>query len=396
MPIPTPFHPRTSELCTSMFYKDWAGYYAVCSYETTHDAEYYAFRNACGLLDATPLYKYDVKGPDAAAFLSWVTVKNIKKLKLGQVTYLCWCDEAGKVIDDGTVTYMAQDHYRLTAAEPSLSWFTRFSRGFDITIEDITTQYGALALQGPTSKGVLADATDLDMDTLGFFRMKRAKLEGVDVVITRTGYTGDLGYEIWVENASALKVYDALLDHGAKYGLLPAGLDALDVTRVEAGFIMNGVDYHSANHCLTDDRKSTPYELGLGGTVQFKGRNFIGKQALQAEAAAGPNWKTMGLITDWPAYTKICEQYGLPPQVCTHAWRTSVPVYNNAGTQVGYATSGAWSPTLKQNLALVTLKADYARPGDVLQMEVTVEHTRHKCPATVAEPPFFNPERKRS
>lgn len=396
MPIPTPFHPRTSQLCTSMFYKDWAGYYAVCSYETTHEAEYYAFRHACGLLDATPLYKYEVRGRDAAAFLSRVTVKDIRALKPGQVTYLCWCDTDGKVVDDGTVTCVEPGWYRVTAAEPSLTWFARFTRGYQVEIEDVTAVLAALALQGPTSRALLADASDADLDKLKFFRMTRAKIDGRPVFISRTGYTGDLGYEIWTANEHALPVYDALLAHGRHHGLMPAGLNALDVTRIEAGFIMNGVDYHSAHHCLVAARKTSPYELGIGWTVQLEREPFIGQEALRRELSEGSAWQTRGLITDWPAFEALWARYDLPPQVSTQAWRTSIPVYNGAGTQVGYATSGALSPTLKLNLALATLRTEYAGVGDRLFMETTVEHVRHKVPVTVAELPFFNPARKRS
>lgn len=396
MPIPTPFHERTSQLCHSMFYKDWAGYYTVRSYDTHHDAEYYAFRNACGLIDVTPLFKYEFRGPDAARLLSRILVRNVAKMKKNQVAYTCWCDDAGKIIDDGTVMRLDKEVFRVTAAEPSLTWFDRFRRGMDVSIEDITARIGALALQGPQSRNLLNAATDGAIYDLAFFRMMETKIDGHTVTVTRTGYTGDLGYEIWVDADNAIPVYTALEAHGKNYGMLPCGLDALDVVRVEAGFIMNGVDYNSAHHALIEARKSTPYELGLGWTVQLNRKPFNGRDALREEKANGSDWSLAGIVLDYPDYERICAKYGLPPSICTSAWRTSIPIYNAAGTQIGYASSGAWSPILKKNLALAHLHTPYAKEGTEVHMEVTVEHTRHRCKAVVSKTPFFDPQRKRS
>ncbi len=397
MPIATPFHPRTSALCTSLFYKEWAGYHAVRSFDTSHEREYFAFRNAAGVIDVTPLFKYEVYGPDAAALLSRMTVRDIGKLKVGRATYLCWCDDDGKVVDDGTVSRLDDDYYRLTAAEPTFAWLHRYARPYDVTIEDSTERLGALAIQGPTSRDILAQVSDAPLDTLKFFGVAKAKLDGVDVHISRTGYTGDLGYEVWCERDDALTVWDAIMAAGRDYRLQPAGLDALDVTRVEAGYIMNGVDYYSANHCIIESRKSTPYELGLGWTVNLDREPFIGQAALVAEKARGSKWATVGLRYDWDEYEALFAKVGLPPQVPAGAWRTPIPVYDrHAGHQVGQATSGAWSPMLKANLALATVKAAHAKPGTRLRIEVTAEYRRRLVSATVTPTPFFNPERKRS
>jgi len=266
MPIPSPFHERTFELCTSLRWKDWGGYYAVCSYDTGHEREYFAFRHAAGLIDVTPLFKYEVRGPDAGDFLAHVMVKDVRKLDVGQATYLCWCDEQGWLVDDGTVTRLDEDHYRVTAAEPSWAWLQRYRRGYDVELEDSTARIGALSLQGPLSRNILEDCSDANLDELGFFQATRAKLDELDVWISRTGYTGDLGYEIWVDAERAVPLWDAIMSAGNAHGLEAAALDAMDVTRVEAGFIMNGVDYFSAHHCMIDGRKSTPYEMGLGWT----------------------------------------------------------------------------------------------------------------------------------
>ncbi len=396
MPIESPFHPRTSRLCTSLRYKDWSGYHAVCRYDTYHEREYFAFRHAAGLIDVTPLFKYNVQGPDTAAFLSHIMVKNIAKLKLGQVTYCCWCDDRGKLLDDGTVWRLEDTYFRVTAAEPSLAWFEKNKRGYDVTIEDVTDRLGALSLQGPTSREILKNASDANLDELKFFRLTPATIDGFDVIITRTGYTGDLGYEIWVENENACKLHDALMDAGKHHGIEPAGLDAMDITRVEAGFIMNGIDYYSANHCLIDKRMSTPYEASLGWTVNLKRDPFIGQEALKLEKQQGPKREFVGLVLDWDEYETLQAAQGLPPEICSEAWRESRPVYAQDGHQVGYATSGSWSPILKQNLALATINTPHGEIGNKLKIEVTVEYERKRITATVTKKPFFDPPRKRS
>jgi len=396
MPIGTPFHQRTSELCTSLFFKDWAGYHTVCSYDTSHEREYYALRNAAGLIDVSPLFKYEVYGKDAAAFLSRVMVKDINKLELGRCTYLCWCDDRGKVLDDGTVFRLSDNHFRVAAAEPTYSWLMRQSRRFDVSIEDSTDRVGTLSLQGPTSRDILKNVSDADLDELGYFGITNSKLDDVDVLISRTGFTGDLGYEIWVEREQALAVYDAIMAGGRDYRIQPVGLDAMDVTRIEAGYIMNGVDYFSANTCSIESRKSTPYEIGLGWTVDLDREPFIGQDALKAEVLKGSAWATVGLVYDWPAFERLFNEAGLPPELPGGAWRTPIPVYNHKGSQVGQATSGAWSAILKDNLALATVQSAYAELGTVLQIEVTVEYERRQVPAVVTKTPFFNPPRKRA
>lgn len=395
MPIASPFHPRTAALCTSLRWKEWAGYYAVCSYDTYHEREYFAFRNSAGLIDVTPLYKYEVTGPDAARFLTFVIARNIARMKVGRVTYCCWCDEHGKLLDDGTVSRLDRDHFRVTAAEPSLAWFRRNARGFDVAIEDSTARLAALSLQGPSSRRILAAACDAPLDQLGFFGLTPARFDGFDGIVTRTGYTGDLGYEVWVTNDDACALWDRLMDAGGPHGIVPAGLDALDMSRVEAGFVMNGVDYYSANHCAIDLRKSTPYETGLGWTVQLKRAPFIGQAALRAEKAAGPARSLVGLEIDWDETEALFRRLGLSPEICASAWRTPVPVYTADGPQIGYATSGTWSPLLKRNLALATVNAPHGEIGEELRIEMTVEYVRHRVKATVRPKPFFDPERKK-
>jgi len=395
MPVPTPFHARTAALCQSYRWKDWAGHYAVCAYGPCHEPEYYAIRHAAGLLDVTPLFKYRITGKDAARLLAWVLCRDVTRLKPGRVAYSTWCDDRGHLLDDGTVTRLYDEEYRLTSAEPSYAWLCSQAGPYDVLIEDVTTEIAALALQGPTSREILRCCTDADLDALRFFGHTRARLEGRPVELTRTGYTGDLGYELWMANEDALAVWDALLSHGQAYGLLPIGLDALDMSRVEAGFVLQGIDYISARHALVDAQKSTPYELDLGFTVHLDREPFIGQAALRAEQARGPRWAFAGLVIDWCELEALYDAHGLPPGVSACAWRDARPVYSQ-GRQVGRATSGTFSPTLKQNLALATLDADQAAPGTQLEIEVTVEYQRRTVSAVVTEKPFFDPERKRA
>jgi len=394
--IPSPFHERTSALCSSYRWRDWSGYHAVISFGSYHEREYFAIRHAAGLQDVTPLYKYEVRGPDAAPFLARVMVRDVGRLAVGQVTYCCWCDDRGKLLDDGTVSRLAEDAFRVTAAEPSLWWFHRNVRGFDVSIEDSTARIGVLSLQGPRSRDILEAAADADVAGLGFFRLTAGRVGGVEATITRTGYSGDLGYEIWVAADEALRLWDALIEAGKPHGMLPNGLDALDLARVEAGFLMNGVDYYSANKCLIESRKSTPYESGLGWTVQLKRAPFVGQAALAEEKEQGPARRFVGLEVDWDETEALFEELGLPPEIRSSAWRGSVPVYAPGGAQVGYATSGAWSPLLKRNLALATVAASHGSTGTELRIEMTVEHVRHRVCATVRKKPFFDPERKRA
>lgn len=394
MPIPSPFHERTKPLCKSYRWKDWAGYYAVCSYDYCHDPEYNAFRQTAGMIDVTPLYKYEVRGPDSQAFLSRMMVKNIAKLRVGRVTYCCWTDDRGKVVDDGTVHRLTEDHYRVTAADPTYHWLKRLSHGYDVAIEDSSQRIATLALQGPTSRDILGKVSDADMDALKFFRVTKARMDGFEVEISRTGYTGDLGYEIWTEAKNAHRLWDILMDGGRDHGIRPCGLDALDVTRIEAGFIMLQVDYYSAPKVVLESRKSSPFEIGLGWTVNLERDPFVGQQALVEEKRNGSPWQMRGLVASWEELERLYERYGLPPSLPATASREAVPVFQN-GRQVGRATSHTWSPVLKKMISIACIETDVAAPGTRLQIEHTVEYERCSVSATVVETPFFDPPRKR-
>jgi aminomethyltransferase len=393
VPIGTAFHDRTLPLCESLNYRDWSGYYAVSVYEMHHEHEYNAIRNAAALFDVTPLFKYFISGKDATKFVNRVITRDINKVKVGQVIYCCWCDEDGKVIDDGTISRLTQDTYRWTAADPSIRWFRQNALGLDVTIEDITDQIAALALQGPTSGRLLQRATTADITNLKYFRFTRGKIGGVDVDISRTGYTGDLGYEVWIPWAEAGTVWDALMEAGQQFDIHPAGMLALDVARIEAGLILIEADYFSSKKALIESQKYSPYEIGLGRLVDLKKEHFIGRAALEEGNRRGPKRLLMGIDVNWDDVERQFETVGLAPQVPSTASRTAVPVYRG-GLQVGKATSSTWSPTLKKMIALASINREHAAAGTELQMELTVEAARQKVRATVRELPFFNPPRK--
>ena len=391
----TPFHPRTSALCVSHAWRRWAGHVAASSYELLHEREYHAIRSSAALLDVSPLHKYLVSGPDAARLLDRVVTRNVAKMKVGQVGYTPWCDAAGKVIDDGTIARLDEDGFRMTSADPNLRWLTDNAVGLDVGLEDVSDSTAALALQGPNSRAILERATEQDLSGLKYFRLTKATIRGVPVTVTRTGYTGDLGYEIWLDAANALPLWDALIDVGTAFGIVPTGLLALDMARIEAGLILIDVDYVSARKALVESQKSSPFEINLAWTVDLEKDYFVGRDALVEEAARGPEWQFVGVEVDWDSLEGLYADAGLPPRVPGMAWRTSVPIYIQ-GKQVGYATSGSWSPLLKKYIALAHVASRYAKSGTKVTMEITVEHQRKQAAAHVTSLPFFNPVRKRA
>lgn len=393
MPVGTPFHDRTAALCHSLNYRDWAGYYTVSSYETHHEHEYNAIRNGSALIDISPLFKYLITGPDAVTLVDRLITRDARRLQPGQVVYTPWCNERGRVMDDGTVTRLAEQAFRWTAAEPNFRWFRQQSAGLNVQIDDVSEEIAALAVQGPTSAGLLASVTDADLRGLKYFRMMSATIGGAEVDISRTGYTGDLGFEIWMKRGDATAVWDALASVGSYYALQPAGMLALDVARIEAGLLLIDVDFYSARKGLTAAQIYSPFELGLGRLVDFNKERFIGREALAAEYAAPPRRRIVGLAIDWQAVERLYEAVGLPPLAQAVASRVAVPVYGN-NSQIGRMTSSTWSPVLKQMIGLATINASHIATGTRVEVEHTVEAVRHRVPATVVPTPFFNPPRK--
>jgi aminomethyltransferase len=314
---------------------------------------------------------------------------------VGQVYYTGWCDEDGKLLDDGTITRLGEQSFRLTSAEPSLRWLHMNAVGMDVTISEHTDRVAALSLQGPKSRAILNRVCATPADGIKFFRMAPNTLAGRPVTISRTGYTGDLGYEIWMDAADALPVWDALIAGGNDYGITPCGILAMDMARVEAGLFMLDVDYTAATHAWIEGQKSSPYEMGLGWTVALdKPGYFVGRRALEREAREGSAWKMVGLEVDWEGLERVYGAVGLPPQIPAMAVRASLPVRKH-GQQIGYASTSTWSPVLKKYIALVHLQRPHYEPGTRVEIEITVEHHRRYAPGTVVALPFYEPEWKR-
>ena len=391
----TPFHERTSALCLPQNWRRWAGHIVAGSYELVLDREYWAIRNSAALIDVSPLMKYVISGKDAAALLHRVTTRDVHKMKVGQVAYTGWCDEDGKMIDDGTISRLDETTFRLTAAEPNLRWLSMNAVDMQVDIKEVTDEIAALSFQGPNTRKVLNRCCESPVDELKYFRIMKNKINGMDVTISRTGYTGDLGYEIWMNNKNALRIWDSLMASGADFGITPVGILAMDMARVEAGLFMLDVDYTSTNHAWIEGQKSSPFELGLDWTVALdKPGYFVGRRALEREKREGSAWKMVGLEVDWVGMEQLFKDVGMPPQIPGMAMRGSLPVLVGS-VQVGYASTATWSPLLKKYIALAHLQKPYFEVGTDVRLEVTVEHHRQHAPAKVVKLPFYEPEWKK-
>ncbi len=393
--VGTAFHRRTSALNRKMQWREWSGYFASSVYADAHDIEYNAIREAAAVFDVSPLFKYRVSGPDALRLVDRVITRDATRIAVGSVVYTPWCDENGKVVDDGTVHRLDDQLYRWTAADPQLRWLRQNSAGLDVAIVEETEATAALALQGPLSRDVLEAATGESFADLGYFRRRPSKVGRVAIDVSRTGYTGDLGFELWIPIKGAVAVWDALMKVGRAYGIRPAGMLALDVVRLEAGLILLEVDYTSARHAMNPDQHYSPAEIGLGRLVSFDKGDFVGRLALEREAkAGGPKRRLVGLQLDWYDIEGLYDAQGLPPAISPIVDRAPVPVFAG-GRQVGRATSHGWSPILKQAIALGSVPAEYEPVGTRLALEWTVEGRRGRVAATVVELPFLDLPRKR-
>jgi aminomethyltransferase len=394
--VGTAFHPRTSALNRKMQWREWSGYFASSVYADAHDIEYNAIREAAALIDVSPLYKYLISGPDALRLVDRVITRNATKLAPGGVIYTPWCDEHGKVVDDGTIHHLDDGRDRWTAADPQLRWLRQNSTGLDVTIDEETEATAALALQGPLSRDVLEAATGESFGELRYFRRRASKIGRLAIDVSRTGYTGDLGYELWIPAGHAVKVWDALIKAGEAYGIRPAGMLALDVVRLEAGVILIEVDYTSARHAMNPDQHYSPFELGLGRLVNVDKGDFVGRLALERETrAGGPGRRLVGLQLDWYDIEGLYDEQGLPPAISPVVDRSPVPVFAG-GRQVGRATSHGWSPILKQAIALATVAPQFEALGTRVTVEWTVEGRRGRVGASVVELPFLDLARKRA
>jgi aminomethyltransferase len=365
------------------------------SYDVLHDYEYHAIRNAAALIDVSPLFKYDVRGKDALKLVNRVITRDAAKCAIGQAIYTCLCDAEGKVIQDGTVFRLGEDYYRFHLADPGLRWLKLNAVGMEVSLQEVSEKVAALALQGPNSLRILQQVVDAQVPQLRFFRFSFVDIGDISGIISRTGYTGDLGYEVWVSSEHAERIWDVLMEAGQGFGIRPAGMLALDVARLEAGFILLEVDYIGVEKAIIPSQKYTPFEIGLGWTVDLKKEHFVGRNELSKENERGPLRQIVGLEVDLLDYENLYRQVGLPPQIPLIAWRGGVPVYKEE-RQVGHATTGGWSPLLKKYIALATIRKEYVQPGTRVDFEVTVEYRRKTVGATVAKLPFFDPPRKRA
>ena len=397
MSVGTAFYPRQRELNRNEVWGEWAGYFAAQVYADFHDIEYSAIREAAAVIDTSPLYKFVVRGADAARLLDRVMTRDVAKLQLDQVYYTPWCDEAGKVLDDGTITRIADTEYRITAADPCYRWFLLNATGLDVDVQDVSESLAGLALQGKLSREVLEAATRQDWADVKYFRHRRTEIGGVDVSVTRTGYTGDRGYELWIPADGALEVWDAIFEAGAPFGIFPAGIRALDVCRVEAGLILIEAEYTSSRHAISDEQAYSPFEIGLGRLVDFgKTGDFNGRAALLAEQqAGGPARRLVGLELDWAGVEGMFAKHGLAPMISPFVDRSPVPVYRD-NAQIGRATSITWGTTIKKMVGFGSVDKAHEKVGTRVSVEYSVEGERGNVAATVVPLPFLDLPRKRT
>ncbi len=403
-PLRTPFHRRTEALCESGAWRDWSGYTCVETFEPTPDRDYWAVRNTAALIDVSPLFKYEIRGADAERLLDRVMTRDFTKCRVGRVMYTSWCNEDGHLLQDGNVQRLERERFLASAAEPCLRWFEDCGLGMDVEVRDVSADSGVLALQGPRARAIAEAAIEgVDFARMRYFDLAAGELgglagaaRGIPVTVTRTGYTGDLGYEFWIAAEHAEALWDALRVAGADHGLQPAGLLALDMTRVEAGLVLIDVDYVSASHAEIEVLKVTPAEAGLGFTVKLdKEADFVGRRALERERDRGPAWAMVGLEVDWFELERLWSEIDLRPQVVGRpASREPTPVFATGGSQVGQCTTRFFSPLLKKYIGLATVQADAAALGTAVELEVAVGYGRRRARARVANRPFFNPARK--
>jgi aminomethyltransferase len=379
-----------------MAWGEWSGYFAAAVYADFHDIEYNAIREQAALIDVSPLYKYVVTGPDASRLVDRVITRDVSRLRVDRVAYTPWCNEDGKVIDDGTVTRRAEQEFFWTAADPTYRWLALNAAELDVGIADVSEEVAGLALQGPRSRDVLEAVTRASWADVRYFGHRRAEIAGVDLHVTRTGYTGDLGYEIWVPAEAAVEVWDAIWEAGEPHGIRPAGIRALDVSRVEAGLILIEADYTSARHAISQEQTYSPYEIGLGRLVDLDKPSFVGRRALELERkAGGPPRRLVGLELDWGGIERMFAKHDLPPGISPLVHRDPVPVFAG-GRRVGRATSLTWGPTIKKMVGFGSVPPSLARPGTRVGVEWSVEGERGEVQATVVDLPFLDLERKRS
>jgi len=393
----TPFHERLEQLNTTHRWGHWSGYLSALKYGMAPKHEYFAVRNSAGFFDTSPLYKFRISGRDSELLLAGIMTRDIRSCRPGRAQYTVWCDDRGFVLEDGVVFRHSANDFLLTAAEPNLGYFSDLIGRLDVTIEDVTDEFGMLAVQGPRSRQILAKLAP-EVEGLAYFEHTDAKIGGAPVTISRTGYTGDLGYEVRVGRDEALGVLDAVIDAGEGHGLRPFGEEALLMTRIEAGLVLINVEFSSSRFAYTDHDRITPKELGFGWMlkgIDGDDRPFIGRNALRRELADKTSrWATVGLVLDWADYDRVYNDAGLiPPKDETPLDYESM-LYDDDGERIGYATSLMYSPMLQRHIAMARVRPELAAPGTRVNLELTINHHYESVAADVTRLPFFNPARK--
>ena len=393
----TPFHERLEALNETGLWEHWSSYLTAQRYQASDKFEYFAIRNAAGLFDTSPLFKYRIHGTDAERFLAGVLARDIRTCQPGHAQYTVWCDDRGFVVEDGVILRHGPDEFVLTAAEPNLAYFQELIGRLDVAIEEVTEDWAVLSVQGPKSRGLIASLAP-SMAGLPYFGLTSTRIAKVPVHVSRTGFTGDLGYEVWVPAADALKVWDAIWAASRGQGIIPIGMSALYMARIEAGLVLLDVDFHSSRFAWTDADRTTPIELGLGWMFRDLAnddRAFIGRDAIRREIAGKTSrWKLSGLVVDWRDYDRIYERAGLIPPKDHTPIQDEYYIYDDELNQLGYATSQMYSPILQRHIALARVPLDRTAVGSRVKLELAVNHRYEYFDAHVARTPLFNPERR--
>jgi len=393
----TPFHERTNAANVTGLWSHWAGMLGAEKYQLSEKAEYFAVRNSVGVFDTSPLYKYRIEGPDGERYLSGLLARDIRTCRPDHAQYTIWCDDAGYVIEDGVILRESADSFLLTSARPNLSSL-RQQIGYDrVEIVDVTEELGALAIQGPLSRAVLSKLAP-EVEDLEFFETTTAKIAGGQVTISRTGFTGDLGYEVWVPASQCLEVWDAIFEAGHGYGIEPFGQIALLMARIEAGLLLIDVDFESSRYAFNEHQKSTPVELGLRWMfrgVETDDRPFRGRDAIRLQLAdRSERWRMVGLVVDWQDYDRLHVEGGLIPPKDHLPYNEEMMVYDDDRTRVGYSKSFMYSPVLQRHIAIARVLPELATVGTDVNLEVTINHRYEMVKAKVARLPLYNPDRK--
>ena len=380
--LKTPFYPRVAELDTLNQWHEWKGYSSPDALYC-EDMEYFAIRNGTGVFDISPMTKYRITGPDSLDYLNRLVTRDIAKVKPGRVAYAVWCDDQGQVIDDGTIFHLREGEYRLCSQERHFAWLQAATIGFDVSIVHETEDVAALAVQGPTSFSILNNMGIAGLDQLKPFGLMHVDFQGVELMVSRTGFTADLGYELWLDPSKALDLWDALFEAGELHKIRAIGTHALELARIEAGYLAPYAEFLPADETIRTGRSRSPLELGLEWLVDFKKPNFNGRRALAEEKRKGSAWQLVKLdiAGNKPAH---------------HSYIYAKEKGNKS--EIGFITSAAWSPVCKQNIALGTVRAPHGKPGDTVWVEVYYQREMHwnraMAKATVVDKPFWFPARR--